>query len=409
MSLFQYEREGNARALIEALRTSDNPEIRARAASMLGSLEDTDERDEIVKALVEVAQSGEGPVVAAAVDALDQHGTDAIQALLTRMSSVDIADDAADWVRAKAFTQALSAEVPELRMAAANALGDIGEAEIMPKLVGRFEDPDPRVRARAARACGEIDDARAVEPLTGLLGDPKAAVRREAAEALGRIGNRQALQALLGMYTDDNERVRRIAVAGFGKFENDRPIEALSDALGDRSAAVRQAAVYSLIELLSNVPTEQSHELRETVLEELSAREDGTVVKPLIEVLTESTQPAQRRNSAWLLGQVAGGEGDRAVVKALIDALGDDDGMTRQFAATSLTTIGGDYAERALLDVAEDEQTDSEERAQAVFALGKVGGEEARRRLDALLDKTEDEQVREKAFAALSKLGGQVE
>ena len=409
MSLFQYEREGNARALIEALETSENPEIRQRAASMLGTLEAEDERDRIVSALVEAAQDGEGPVVAAAVDALDQLGQGAIEALLTSMAGVDIEDDAAEWVRAKAFTQALTAAVPELRMAAANALGGVGDADTVPKLVERFGDADPRVRARAARACGEIDDARAVEPLTGLLGDRKAAVRREAAEALGRIGNRQALQALLGLYDDDSERVRRIAVAGFGAFENDRPVDALVEALGDRSAAVRRTAVYSLIELLSNVPTERSHGLRETVLEQLSASEDGSVVEPLVELLRESTQAAQRRNTAWLLGRVTEGGHDRAVVDALVEALGDDDAMTRQFAATSLATIGGDYAERALLEVAEDGGADSDERAQAVFALGKVGGEEARRRLDALLDGTEDEQVREKAFAAISKLGGQVE
>jgi HEAT repeat protein len=407
MSLFEYERSGDADALVEALESANNPEVRRRAAEMLGTFEDHEDREDVIDALVEAATAEEGDVVAAAVDSLDELGREAVEALVARRAEVD--PEGADWVRATAFANALSADVPELRMAAANALGDVGHAETVPQLVERFDDPDARVRARAARACGRIDDARAVEGLAGLLGDPKGTVRREAAEALGRIGNRQALAALLGLYDDEDERVRRIAVAGFGTFHNDRPVDHLVDALDDEAAAVRRTGVYSLIELLSNVPADRSHEIREAVVERLAARDDGTVVEPLVELLEESTQTAQRRNTAWLLGRVTNDRRNRTVIDALVEALGDEDAMTRQFAATSLTEIGGDDAERALLEVAEDEHVEPEVRAQAVFALGKVGGEAARQRLDSLLDATDDEAIREKAVAALSKLGGNAE
>jgi HEAT repeat protein len=409
MSLFEYEREGNADALIEALESANTVEVRRRAADMLGSLGAEGDRHAIVEALVDAAEREDGPVATAAIDSLDELGTDAIEALLERLADVDLEADSADWVKAKAFTEALSADLPELRMAAANALGDVGDPDAVPDLIERFDDPDPRVRARAARACGEIDDARAVEPLTDLLGDRKATVRRAAAESLGRIGNRQALSALLGLYEDEDDRVRRIAVAGFGTFENDRPVDALIEALGDPSAPVRRTAVYSLIELLSNVPTEQSHDIREAVVDQLGAREDGTVVEPLAELLRESTQAAQRRNTAWLLGRVTDDERDREVIDALVETLGDEDEMARQFAATSLASIGGEYVERSLLEIAEDDDADGDARAQAVFALGKVGGDETRRRLESLLEETEDEAVRERTFAALSKLGGSVE
>jgi len=405
MSLYEYEREGDAQSLIGVLDRSENPEIRRRAAEALGQLEDHDDRRDIVRALVAAAESDEDAVASAAIDALDQLGQDAIESLIASMADVDFDEGAADWARAKAFTQALSAEIPELRMAAANALGEVGDADTVPRLTNRFEDPDPRVRARAARACGQIGDARATDALTGLLSDPKAGVRREAAESLGRIGNRQALQALLSLYQDDSEVVRRIAVAGFGKFDTDRPVEALVEALGDPSPAVRRTAVYALIELLANVPTEQSHEIRETVVAELSAG-DASVVEPLVEILEESTQVAQRRNTAWLLGRVTEDDPDRAVVDALVDALADDDPMTSQFAATSLAAVGGDRVERKLLSVAEDRDAAADVRGQAVFALGKVGGERAKRRLETMLEETDDETVRKQTFSALSKLGG---
>jgi HEAT repeat protein len=406
MSLYQHEREGNAQELIGTLRRSENAEVRKRAASLLGNFEDHDEYDDVVRVLVQTAQEDDEAVVATAIDALDDLGQDAVETLIERMANLDLDDGAAEWVRAKAYMQALEAGVPELRMAAANVLGDLGLADSVSALAERFEDPDPRVRARAARACGQISDPRATKPLRSLLGDPQAGVRREAADALGAIGNREALQSLLGLYDDDHEMVRRIAVGGFGSFENDKPVEYLVDALDDESGAVRRTAVYSLIELLSNVPTDRSHEIRDSIVSELKASNDETVVEPLVEILNESTQPAQRRNTAWLLGRVVADDTDRAVADALIDALCDGEQMLQQFAATSLAQIGGTYVEKTLIEVLDDHRVDTNAKAQAVFTLGKVGGQPAKERLDSLLDETEDDQLRQKTFAALSKLGG---
>jgi HEAT repeat protein len=406
MSIFEYEREGNAQELIGALRRADSADIRRRAAEVLGRMEDHDDRHDIVNALVKAAGEEEGRVAAAAIDALNQQGQDALEQLLVAMADVDLDADSADWVKAKAFVRALEADVPELRMAAANALGGLEESDAVPNLADRFDDPDPRVRARAARACGTIGDPRATGPLETLLSDPRAGVRREAAEALGQVGNRQALQALLDLYDDDDERVRRIAVGAFGNFSNDRPVEYLVEALDDDSPAVRRTAVYALIQLLSNVPTDQSHQIRETVVERLSETDDATVVGPLVEILDESTQPAQRRNTAWLLGRVVDDPRNREAIDALVAALRDGEGMTRQFAATSLAQVGGEYVERTLLAVAESADADSEARGQAVFALGKVGDADTAQRLQRLLDDTDDETVRQKTFSALSKLGG---
>lgn len=408
MSLYELERDGKAQELIRLLRESDNERVTARAAELLGNFDDHDDRRDVVNALVRAAQGDSDAVTAAAIDSLDELGDDAITELIGSMAGVDLEDDAADWVKAKAYMQALDADVAELRMAAANGLGTLDQADAVPKLAERFEDPDPRVRARAARSAGKIGDSRATTPLEGVLTDPKAAVRREAADALGNIGNRQALQALLPLYEDDDERVRRIAVGAFGNFENDRPVDYLVEALSDDSAAVRRTAVYSLIELLSNVPTEQSHEIRDTVVEKLSNTDDRSVVLPLVEILEESSQAAQRRNTAWLLGRVTSEEERDRVIDSLVDALSGDDQMLRQFAATSLAELGGDdnMVERRLLDIVKDDGVDPQIRGQAIFTLGKVGGERSRKTLDRLIDDTEHDVIRKKAFSAISKLGG---
>jgi HEAT repeat protein len=374
----------------------------------LGNFPDHDDRRDVVNALVRAAQGDSNAVTATAIDSLEELGGDAIEQLIGSMAGIDLEDDAADWVKAKAFIQSLDADIPELRMAAANGLGNLGQADAVPKLAERFSDPDPRVRARAARSAGKIADSRATNPLESMLTDPKAAVRREAAEALGNIGNRQALQALLPMYEDDNERVRRIAVGAFGNFGNDKPVDYLVESLSDDSPAVRRAGVYSLVELLANVPTDQSHTIRETVVEKLSSTDDRSVVVPLVEILEESTQAAQRRNTAWLLGRVTSDAERDRVIDALVEALRADDQMLRQFAATSLAELGGEdsMVERRLLDIVTDGSVAPDVRGQAIFTLGKVGGERSRKELDRLVDETDHDVVRKKAFSALSKLGG---
>jgi HEAT repeat protein len=407
MSLYEHERKGNAQELVGVLNRSDNAEVRRRAAEALGRLDEHDDREDIVNALVgAVASDDADQVVAAAVDALDELGQEALETLLVELSGLDLDADIADWKRAQAFTRALDADMPELRMAAANALGELSVSDAVPELVGAFEDDDPRVRARAARACGNMEDPRATDGLQRLLEDPSGTVRGEAAEALGRIGNRQALQALLEMYDDENERVRRVAASALGNFSSARPIEHIVEALADEASIVRRTAVYSLIQLLSNAPTEQSHQIRETIVDELAERENDTVVDPLVEILRDGTQAAQRRNTAWLLGRVLEDDSNRDAVDALVHALEDGGKMTQQFAATSLAEIGGTYVENRLVELMYDEGAETEARAQAVFTLGKIGDEETAQEVKGLLDDTDDDRIRQRAFSALSKLGG---
>jgi HEAT repeat protein len=404
MSLYQLERDRDVDALLDHLNGSDSPAVRKRAAEILGGVVDGDEHPHAVDALVGTARNGDDETVrGAAIDALDEVGTDAVERLVAEMAGIDA--DGADWVRAEAFVEALGADRAELRMAAANALGRVGDPSAVAALTDRLDDPDPRVRARAARACGSIGDARATDRLADRLGDQDGRVRREAADALAAIGTEAALAPLLDAVDDPSERVRYAAVMALGGYEGEAAIDPLIRALDDDDETVRRAAVFSLVELLANAPTDRSHRIRETVVDRLESA-GRSVVDPLIELLEESSQSRERRNAAWLLGRVVGDTQRADAVGALADALDADGGTTAQFAATSLVELGGSAAEDALLDVLDDPDSSETARSKAVFALGKVGGERARERLEALLDRSDDEEVRKQAFSALSKLGG---
>jgi len=402
MSLYQLEKDGDVDSLLDHLKLSDSPSIRKRAAEILGDV--VGDEPQAVDALVRTAKEDDDEEVrGAAIDALDAIGADAIERLVAEMAGVD--SEGADWVRAEAFVETLSADRPELRMAAANALRRLGDAGALPALVEALDDPKPRVRSRVARACGAIGDESAADALAARLDDPVGHVRREAADALAAIGTERSLAPLLDAVDDDNDEVRYAAVMALGGYQGAAAIDPLIEALDDDSDVVRRAAVFSIVELLAAAPTEQSHRIRETIVDRLGSA-DRSVVDPLVELLEESNQPRERRNVAWLLGRVADDEGYDDAVAALIDALDTDDGTTAQFAATSLVELGGETVERELLDLLEDAECSETAQSKAVFVLGKVGGERARDRLETVLDRTDDEEIRKQAFSALSKLGG---
>jgi HEAT repeat protein len=411
MSLFQLEREGDTEKIVEILETTDNPDIRVRAAEILGDLAENNDREEldrtreVVDTLVATAcADDDDDVRAAAIDALDKYGQSALEQLIAELTGQELGTSA-DWTTARAFADVLEADQPELRMAAATGLGRIGDRSATPAVVDRLADDDPRVRARAAVACGRLEDPRAVEALERRVTDEYTDVRQAAADALGKIGTDPALEILLAYAADDSESVRRTVADALGYFGSIEPVDTLVEALEDEYEVVRRTAMFSLVEILSNAPTEQSHRVREATADKLESATAADVIPPLAEILTESTGTPQRRNAAWLLGRVAERQHREEAQAALVDALGDDDGMTAQFAATSLAQLGGDGLETELLELVESEAS-TETKSKALFVLGKVGGETARTELADFVDQTDDETLREAAFSALSKLGG---
>ncbi len=434
MSLYQLERERDIEELVETLQRSENPPIRRRAAEIIGGIFDSgdfeesdlvladdssdtlglepmndedDDRETVIDVLVSVVKEDKSEAVrAAAIDALDHHSQESLERVVDELSDEDL-QSAADWVAAKAFADVLDDEQPELRMAAATGLGRVGDPSVTKALVARLSDSDARVRARSATACGRIGDPRAVEGLERLLQrDPNIDVRKAAAEALGEIGTDGSLRVLLATADDDSESVRRIIADALGEFGSVDPIDTLAGYLTDESETIRRTAMFSMVEILSNAPPKQSHRVREATATKLESATADEVIPPLSEIMTKSSGSPQRRNAAWLLGRVVGEEYQEMASEALIDALGDGDGMTAQFAATSLAQIDTPRIEGKLLELVRDEGADHDARSKALFVLGKVGDETARSELGEFVDRTDDDALREAAFSALSKLGG---
>lgn len=402
MSLYQAEKDGDLDALVGYLGHGDTETVRERAADLLAEFD----RKAGIEALIEAVETdGSAAVRATAVDSLDAIGIEAVLDCLSVVASFE-REEGADWAAVDEIAPVLDSSESEMRMAAASALGHLGEPRAVPALVEALSDPDPRVRTRVARACGTLGRAGAVSPLETRLDDEAVSVRREAARALGRIATDRALVALLDRIDDSSETVRYVVVGALGESDRPESIGPLATALSDASPLVRRTAVLSIVELLSGAPTDRSHEIRETVVETLSRTDDASVLDPLIEILESGGQSVQQRNAAWLLGNLTGESQERRVVDGLVSLLDDDDGLSAQVAVTSLVSIGGPSVENRLLRFALDERNDGNARAKAIFALGQIGGERTRERLDRLIDTTEVDPVRRQAFSAVAKLDG---
>jgi HEAT repeat protein len=94
-----------------------------------------------------------------------------------------------------------------IRLAAATALGRIGDSRAVDPLVSALED-QPRVREVAAMALGEIGDHRAVDSLIVALEDADWEIRSTIAKALGKIGDPRAAKSLVNLLGDKSENVR---------------------------------------------------------------------------------------------------------------------------------------------------------------------------------------------------------
>lgn len=120
----------------------------------------------------------------------------------------------------------------KVRQAAAEALGQIGDAQAVEPLVRAlkhrymYSDEKTPVWEAAEEALLKIGDARVVEPLVA------------AAEVLGKIGDARAVWPLCS-YTEDNvSAVRKAAVEALGKIGGERVVKSLASVLANQDSLI---------------------------------------------------------------------------------------------------------------------------------------------------------------------------
>ncbi len=241
--------------------------------------------------------------------------------------------------RTDRFIRDLAHADPEVRLAAARALGVYAPPRALVPLIGALKDADVRVRRAAAKAVSHINDPRAVEPLLAALKDPDRIVRGNAAEGLWGAGQR-AVEALTPLVNDPDAWVRCQALRALVHLKAFEPV---LHALDDRDSDVRQLAAGSLGYLGNR-----------------------RAVGPLLRVL-KADQVLVRAAAAESLGRL----GDPRAVRPLVAALADESGYVHTAAGEALARMDRKHTAGVL-------KAELERGSQAVLrsvpALRIVGG-----------------------------------
>ena len=234
------------------------------------------------------------------------------------------------------YLEALRSPDEAVRAAAVAALQSMGKEAVI-YLIQVLNDPYPAVRVAAAEALGQIGDADAVDPLIQATHDEREDVRIAAASALARIGDRKSIQPLIRLFADRYHGVRVAAadaVAVFGRAA----LEALEEALSDPVTVVRVTAARAigLIGVIESIPVLIDHlgdpapEVRWSV-----ARALGEFGPPVIDPLSIVMSRGSRDMRLAAIDALWEIEDERAV-ELLRRALDDEDEEVREKAAAAL-------------------------------------------------------------------------
>jgi len=119
---------------------------------------------------------------------------------------------------------------PDLRAAATELMGFLGDAGDAALLVVAAEDPSAEVRARATAALGRLAASEGAEALTRALDDRIYFVRLHAARALGKVGERAAVGRLLRQAREDRFEAARAAAEAVAQIDPDALVAAAAEA-----------------------------------------------------------------------------------------------------------------------------------------------------------------------------------
>ncbi len=301
-----------------------------------------------------------------------------------------------------------------IRRRAAETLGSIGSADILPVLIMVLvKEKETKIRSHAAISLGKIGSSEALRPLIGVLHtDKDSEVRKSTAEALGLIGSTGALPELIKVLTTDKDNQVRIGAAeALGKIRSDMTVSQLIRTFAaEKESSVRWRIAMSLGKLggtdardmlIKTLSNDDAREVRESAAEALGLIGSEECITPLIRALTLDKDADVRGSAAYALGVMRSTEALPELIKTLIT---DTNGEVRARAAYALGQLRNIEAIPYLTVVLNTHKA-SFIRGNATFALGQIGGVEAIPFLTHALTLDKDSYVRFRAAEVLGSIG----
>lgn len=323
------------------------------------------------------------------------------------------------------------------RLEIIKTFGDWAKAQVRPPLVAVLKDPQPEIRAAAARALGWKGNDEAVSALQERVETPGETVAVKAASvlSLGRIGDRSARALVVSFTRDPDASIRTAALWSVALGSLVDPADRTFYLIGiaeDRAAEaqLRAEAIRTLgrvkeervIESLSRIleseprltivlppgtPTDQQvmalryaqvRDVAGWAAASLGLLEARTALPLLLRTAEDPKDYFLRLMSVRSLVAWNVPEAYPVLVRSLEDPLPE----IRVLALTGLARLGDPKAVDPVLARLSD--ADAEVRALAVPTLAHLGGPKVRPQLEAMQEKESDPRVLGALEAELSRL-----
>lgn len=276
---------------------------------------------------------------------------------------------------------------PDLRIQAALALGEQGDARATPALIEALRDDDTNVRYHAIEALGKIKAADAVEALVEIAESRGFFLGFVALDALRKIGDARVAPRMVQLLDDD--LLRKPAINLLGQLGDETAVAPLTALLNTPDAPTE--AIAEALATLSDRYQEQYGE--GAYIADLASHEiSPTGIQNLLEALDEPEQE-HLRSIALVLGWLKKSGVDRALTRLMGRAELRDE-IIEALVRHGSTTVD--------LLVAQLSAEDLEVRRSAVVALGRIGDSSA---TSALVNTLREESLAVETASALAQIG----
>jgi hypothetical protein len=174
-----------------------------------------------------------------------------------------------------------------------------------------LKDPNSNVRIAAAEKLGDLKDARAIEPLIQSLGDDNNSVKDEAAWSLVTIGREHPNltgSSLVKVLKSRDNYVRIYSTWVLGMINYSQATDQLIQTLKDDNQSVRGAAAFALgkvkaikaVNPLIQALMDEDSEVRGSAAQSLGDLNDTRAVEPLIQSLNDENEDVRSAAKAAL-------------------------------------------------------------------------------------------------------------